>query len=141
MDKNLTFLTPQISEQHIIVKKYFSDNLPEAMADSDMLYQSFLNILINAMQAMPSGGEIQIEINSNQQDIIIIIEDEGEGISEENMEKIWNPFFTTKDMGTGLGLSIVKNIIESHGGTIDIENNHPLRGTKVTVTLPAKKGV
>ena len=139
LDKNLTFLAPQISEQHILIKKYFSDNLPDVMADSDMLYQSFLNILINAMQAMPKGGEIQIEANSDKNDIIIIVEDEGEGISEENIEKIWNPFFTTKDMGTGLGLSIVKNIIESHGGKINIANNHPLRGTKVTVILPAKK--
>ena len=61
LDKNLVFLDSQIKGQNIIIKKYTSDNLPEVMADGDMLYQSFLNILMNAMQAMPGGGEIQIE--------------------------------------------------------------------------------
>lgn len=141
LDKNLNFLDSQIKEQQVIIKKFASDDLPEVMADTDMLYQSFLNILMNAMQAMPDGGEIQIEINTDNDAIFIIFEDEGEGISEENLEKIWNPFFTTKEMGTGLGLGIVKNIIESHGGTIEIKNNHPLRGTKVTIKLPAQKDV
>jgi two-component system sensor histidine kinase HydH len=136
LEKNLTYLEPQIEEQNIIVKKYYSDDLPEIMVDGDMLYQAFLNILINAMQSMPRGGEIQIEVNSTPDAVIIICEDEGEGISMGNIHKIWDPFFTTKEMGTGLGLGIVKNIIESHGGTIDIRNNHPLRGTKVTVELP-----
>lgn len=139
LDKNLSYLDTHINKQNIIIKKFSSDHLPEVMADADMLYQSFLNILINAMQAMPGGGEIQIEINAADEAIFIIFEDEGTGIPEENLEKIWNPFFTTKEMGTGLGLGIVKNIIESHGGTIDIANNHPLRGIKVTIALPVRK--
>ena len=82
-----------------------------------------------------------MKINAENDVIYIIFEDEGEGIPEENIEKIWNPFFTTKEMGTGLGLGIVKNIIESHGGKIEIGNNYPMRGTKVTLQLPAKKDV
>lgn len=136
IEKNLEYLKPQIDEQGYIIKKYFKDNLPDIMADADMLYQAFLNILINAMQAMPDGGEIQIEINNKKNTIIIIFEDEGTGIPEGNKDKIWDPFFTTKELGTGLGLGIVKNIIESHGGTILIQNNAPLRGAKVIVELP-----
>ncbi len=138
LEKNLTYLTSQIEEQRHVIKKYYGDDLPQIMADSNMLYQAFLNILINSMQAMPGGGEIQIEINSNNESVIIIFEDEGKGISEEDLDKIWDPFFTTKAMGTGLGLGIVKNIIESHGGKIDIKNNSPLRGIRVTVELPVK---
>jgi two-component system sensor histidine kinase HydH len=108
------------------------------MADSTMLYQSFLNILINAMQAMPNGGRILVEISSRDHFITVHFDDEGQGIPPENLEKIWDPFFTTKDMGTGLGLGIVKNIIESHGGSIQIVNR-PVRGIRVTIELPVKQ--
>lgn len=139
LEKNLTYLEPQISENGYVVKTYIADELPRLAADADMLYQAFLNILLNAMQAMPGGGEIQIEVNSTGGAVIIVFEDEGPGITPENMDKIWNPFFTTKEMGTGLGLGIVKNIIESHGGTIDVRNNTPLRGVTVRVELPVNK--
>ena len=136
IDKNLAYLKAQIDEQGYIIKKYYGDRLPQVMADTDMLYQAFLNILINAMQAMPSGGEIQIEVSSINEKMIILFEDEGHGIPGDHIEKIWEPFFTTKDMGTGLGLGIVKNIIEAHDGWIQIRNNTPLRGTRVTIELP-----
>ena len=76
-----------------------------------MLYQSFLNLLINAMQSMPSGGSISIDILSDEKMVTVHIDDEGEGIPEDLLEKIWDPFFTTKRKGTGLGLGIVKNIL------------------------------
>jgi signal transduction histidine kinase len=66
------------------------------------------------------------------------IDDEGQGIPNANLEKIWDPFFTTKEKGTGLGLGIVKNIVESHGGSIQIMNR-PVRGTRVTIELPVKQ--
>ncbi|MBW2193601.1 MAG: GHKL domain-containing protein, partial [Deltaproteobacteria bacterium] len=101
----------------------------------DMLYQAFLNILINAMQAMPQGGIIDVDIRLSNNTLYIYIGDEGEGIPENLIEKIWDPFFTTKDKGTGLGLGIVKNIIEAHHGSITIENK-PVRGAIVIVELP-----
>jgi signal transduction histidine kinase len=105
-----------------------------------MLYQAFLNILINAMQAMPEGGKIYIEVRSTNNTVTICFEDEGTGISEEYMEKIWDPFFSTKEKGTGLGLGIVKNIIESHGGIVQIANR-PDCGARMTVELPVEYGV
>jgi signal transduction histidine kinase len=89
------------------------------------------------MQAMPNGGMIEVAIRSNSKDVTIYFDDEGQGIAEEIQEKIWDPFFTTKEMGTGLGLGMVKNIIESHGGNIQIDNRTH-GGTRVTVELPVQ---
>ena len=135
--KNITFLEAQIKEQGYVIKKNYQNFLPEIMADGTMLYQSFLNILINAMQSMPEGGRILVEVSSSDQIVTVHFDDEGQGIPNENLEKIWDPFFTTKEMGTGLGLGIVKNIVESHGGSIQIVNR-PIRGTRVTIELPVK---
>ncbi len=138
IEKNITFLEAQINKQGYIIEKRYQNSLPQIMADSNMLYQSFLNILINAMQAMPNGGRILVELSSNDHLLTVHFDDEGKGIPPENLEKIWDPFFTTKDMGTGLGLGIVKNIIESHGGSIQIVNR-PVRGARVTIELPVKQ--
>jgi two-component system sensor histidine kinase HydH len=122
-------------EEGYLIKKNYQNSLPEIAADSEMLYQSFLNILINAMQSMPGGGRIQIEASSNAKFVTIHFDDEGQGIPEANLGKIWDPFFTTKEKGSGLGLGIVKNIVEAHGGSIQI-SNRSVRGARVTVELP-----
>jgi two-component system sensor histidine kinase HydH len=137
IDKNISFLEAQNKEQGYLIKKNFQNHLPEIMADSTMLYQSFLNILINAMQSMPDGGRILVEISSSDHWITVHFDDEGQGIPSENLDKIWDPFFTTKDQGTGLGLGIVKNIVESHGGGVQVVNR-PVRGARVTIELPVK---
>jgi signal transduction histidine kinase len=138
LEKNITYLDAHIRESDCRIEKRYTNSLPEIMADTDMLYQSFLNILINAMQSMPSGGNIVIGIEANGKMVTVKIDDEGEGIPDELLEKIWDPFFTTKKKGTGLGLGIVKNIIESHGGSILIANREE-KGTRVTVELPVSQ--
>ncbi len=135
IDKNLNFLASQIEEDGYIIKKNYQNAIPEIAADASMLYQSFLNILINAMQSMPDGGRIQIEASSKDDVVTVHFDDEGPGIPEHNLEKIWDPFFTTKERGSGLGLGIVKNIIEAHNGSIQISNRE-VRGAHVTVELP-----
>ncbi len=140
LEKNITFLASQINEEGCIIEKHYDNNLPEITADPEMLYQAFLNILINAMQAMPEGGKIHVEIGSSDNTVTIYFEDEGEGIPEDILEKIWDPFFTTKEKGTGLGLGIVKNIIESHRGSIQV-SNRPVCGARVKVEMPVKQGV
>ncbi|MBU0993676.1 MAG: two-component sensor histidine kinase [Proteobacteria bacterium] len=137
LEKNITFLQTTIEKNGYHISKEFDLNLPSAMADPNMLYQAFLNILINAMQAMPEGGKISVRAFSDNDSISIIFEDEGKGISESLIHKIWDPFFTTKEKGTGLGLGIVKNIIESHNGLIEIMNISP-RGVRVSIKLPHK---
>ena len=135
LDKNITFLEPQIQSRGYTIERQFAEALPEINADADMLYQAFLNILINAMQAMSDGGRINVMVDSPDNMVKVSITDTGPGISEDIKDKIWDPFFTTKDKGTGLGLGIVKNIVKTHSGRIAIENL-PEGGTCVAIDLP-----
>ncbi len=137
--KNIRLLYSQARDQNYSIRTHSNGQTPVIRADADMLYQAFLNILINSMQAMPDGGGIDITIRSGEKSVWIAFEDEGCGVSEKAMEKIWDPFFTTKDKGTGLGLGIVKNIIEAHQGHIRIDNRQE-GGTRVTIRLPAEGG-
>lgn len=139
LEKNITFLAPQFEENGCVVEKYKESSLPEVPADSNMIYQAFLNILINGMQSMPGGGKIYVGISADNDVINIVFEDDGPGIPEEVSKKVWDPFFSTKDKGTGLGLGIVKNIIEAHNGTVQIVNRLP-RGTQVLVKIPVRQG-
>ena len=140
LEKNIAFLQPQLNQQGYEINRKYSGHLPEIQADKDMLYQAFLNILINGMQAMPQGGTLTVETSLVTSGIRIVFTDHGPGIAPELLKKIWDPFFTTKDKGTGLGLGIVKNIIEAHGGEIRIANSALDDGTGVTIELPARRG-
>lgn len=135
IEKNIAYLTPQMEDHDVHIIKDIPDDLPEILADSAMLYQAFLNILINAFQSLKNNGCITIRITYDYTSIRINFIDNGEGINEDVLKKIWTPFFTTKDTGTGLGLGIVKNMIEAHNGTITITNMEP-KGANVEVTLP-----
>ncbi|MFC1880129.1 PAS domain-containing sensor histidine kinase [Thermodesulfobacteriota bacterium] len=138
IEKNITYLSVQIKEKGYAINKNYQNSLPEIQADANMLYQSFLNIFINAMQAMPAGGAIDVTISAEDHIVTVNFDDQGQGIDDQVLEKIWDPFFTTKEMGTGLGLGIVKNIIESHGGSIQILNREQ-GGARVTVELPVER--
>jgi len=127
------------SENIKIIKKY-EPKLPQIWFNSDCLEQVFLNLISNAMRAMKSGGELYIttSFNSTRKGIIIKFEDTGVGIPEENLKKIFNPFFTTYKEGTGLGLSICQNIINEHKGNISVESKLG-KGTTFTIFLPLEK--
>ena len=140
IDKNLAFLASQIEENGYHLEKAYDTELPEIMADADMLYQAFLNIIINAMQAMPAGGPIQVHASLENDQIVISFADEGGGIPDDVIGKIWDPFFTTKEKGTGLGLGIVKNIIEVHEGEVEIQNRS-MQGSRIVVRLPVQGGL
>lgn len=138
LDRTIHYLTPQMEDQGHTINFVMDNSTPCIMADADMLHQAFLNLLINAMQSMPEGGETKVEVRSNPDTVSVYINDTGTGISADALDKIWEPFFTTKDTGTGLGLGIVKNIIGSHGGSISIKNR-PIKGAQAGITLPVKK--
>ncbi|MFZ0240618.1 MAG: ATP-binding protein [Desulfobacterales bacterium] len=135
LEKNLTFLSSQLEEKGYRVEKTIAPNLPEVTADADMLYQAFLNIFINALQAMPDGGRIFLDVHGAAEAIEVVITDEGGGVPQEILEKVWDPFFTTKDKGTGLGLGVVKNIVDAHGGDIVIDNASD-KGARFVIRLP-----
>ena len=136
--KNIHFLEPKIKEKGYIVRTFFDKEIPTIAADGDLLYQAFLNLLINAMQSMPDGGIIDVTIKKRDGILWVIFEDCGEGVPQSIMEKIWDPFFTTKEKGTGLGLGIVKNIIEAHDGAIQIGSRRP-KGTRVSIRFPLQE--
>jgi two-component system NtrC family sensor kinase len=120
-----------------IVRRFASD-LPLIQADPSQLLQVFVNLLNNAAEAMPQGGALTLETRKiPEQAVEIVIADTGCGIPEENLGKLFTPFFTTKPVGkgTGLGLSIVYGIIKMHRGQIGVKSE-PGRGTTFTVTLP-----
>ncbi len=131
----LSLATFEIDNSGIVVHKDFIDPLPGVKADRSLLEQVFLNLLLNAVQAMPEGGEIRITGKSHERYVEVMIRDQGEGIPDEIRPKIFNPFFTTKDGGTGLGLSIAYNILKSHDGDLFF-NSSRAGGTVFTVRLP-----
>jgi len=100
-----------------------------------LLRQAFLNLILNAIQAMDNGGVLTIVSALRGDSIEITVADTGIGISEENRKKLFSPFFTTKKNGTGLGLAITYRIIENHRGTIDVASE-PGKGTTFTVKIP-----
>jgi two-component system sensor histidine kinase HydH len=136
--KNIHFLEHQMMANGYAIRTVLTDEIPVIMADGDMLYQAFLNLLINGMQAMPRGGTIEVTIETGDDNLWLYIEDEGDGVSSAVLEKIWDPFFTTKEKGTGLGLGIVKNIIEAHDGMIRIDNQRE-KGARVSIKFPIRQ--
>ena len=135
IEKNIVYFSPQIEDQNFNIIKEISEKLPEIMADSAMLHQAFLNIFINAFQSLKNNGCLTLKMKYDSKSIVINFIDDGNGIPEDVLKKIWTPFFTTKDTGTGLGLGIVKNMIEAHKGTITITNNKT-KGVNVEIRLP-----
>ena len=135
--------TTALIEHHVdfrdteIIKEYDPD-LPEILMDASQIEQVLINMMINASQAMQQGGKLVIRtgVNASRKHIYIKIADTGCGIPEENIEKLFDPFFSTKGhKGTGLGLSVSYGIIRSHGGDIEVESK-PGKGTTFTITLP-----
>ena len=96
-----------------------------------------MNLCMNAVQAMPEGGQLTVRTSHSGERVRIVVEDDGPGISPDHQPRIWDPFFTTKPVGqgTGLGLSITQRIVVSHGGSIQVESQ-PGAGTRFTVSLP-----
>lgn len=128
------------SKKAIRIEKQFDPHLPLTMADPLEMQQVFLNLVMNAQEAMPDGGILRAMTcaTASGEEIHIEITDTGKGIREEAREKIFQPFFTTKSKGTGLGLAISKQFIEMHGGTISAENN-PLGGAIFRIILPCSQ--
>jgi signal transduction histidine kinase len=122
--------------KEIEIVKDFSPQLPQVVADHAQMQQVFLNLMLNAIDAIPAKGAITVTTKQESNTAVrIIIADSGKGMSQENLSKIFNPFFTTKPKGTGLGLAICKRLIELHNGTIHVSST-PGEGTTFSITLP-----
>jgi PAS domain S-box-containing protein len=140
----IPFLIKEIAEKGIRFVETYPPQLPKIKVDKNQMHQVFLNLFLNAIQAMPNGGELKIEVSpvisrsidgSKKKFIKIVISDTGTGIPTNIVQKIFDPFFTTKPRGIGLGLSITYQIIKKHGGTIKVESQLE-KGTSFMITLP-----
>lgn len=119
----------------IAIDLLLGDDLPEMLVDQDKLNQVFLNLLLNAIQAMPNGGRLGVRLERDDRNMIVRIRDTGVGILPENLQRVFDPYYTTKNDGTGLGLAMSAKIVEEHGGQIKIFST-PKEYTEVRVILP-----
>ncbi len=130
----LDFLAPQAERSRIRLVRDFARDLPLVQVDPNLIRQALLNLLVNAQQVLPSGGEIRIRTVENGQYVKLSVADNGPGIPSEHREKIFNLYFSTKPGGTGLGLPMVKKIVEEHQGIIEVETELK-KGTTFTLCL------
>ena len=137
IEEGLYFFESRCAKEGVQIFRSLSPDLPEVFADPVQLNQVLVNLVINALQAMPRGGTLSIQTVSAEGHLSLIIEDTGIGMSEEVIKQIFTPFFTTKEIGqgTGLGLPVVHGIITSHGGSIHVESKVD-RGTRFEIRLP-----
>ena len=137
LEEGLGFLESRCRRNGIVVERELSPEVPQITADASQLRQVFVNLVVNAIQAMPDGGRLKIATQTLGDRVMLSVEDTGIGMSEQVLKDIFLPFFTTKDVdeGTGLGLPVVHGIVTSHGGTINVESA-PGQGARFGIELP-----
>jgi two-component system sensor histidine kinase HydH len=142
LNDSIKLIEDRAAEKDISIKTQNNIEVQEVWIDPDRINQVLLNLYLNAIDSMESGGELKVEISSDGQrrDVLIQVSDTGCGISREDLSRIFEPYFTTKSTGTGLGLAIAHNIVEAMGGRIKV-NSEPGKGTVFSVTIPFPKSV
>lgn len=136
VEEIIDFFTPVALENRIEIKSYLPADLPQVCLHRETFKQGLLNLLINAQQAMPEGGEITFQAMRDRERVVLNLIDTGKGMSPEVAARAFRPFFSARPGGTGLGLATTRKIIEAHGGTIEVQSEVG-RGTKFTIRLPA----
>ncbi len=137
VEESINILAPLIEIRGILLSNHVTDELIEG--DPELLKQVLMNILLNAVQVMPDGGALKVFAEEGENYIVLAVSDQGSGIDQEHIEKIFDPFFSTKDRGTGLGLTIAHKIMQSHYGFIKADKNED-KGSTFRLYFP-KKGV
>ncbi|MHB0886222.1 MAG: two-component system sensor histidine kinase NtrB [Bacillota bacterium] len=137
VEATLGMLGKYLPERHVEVETEYGEDLPPVRADGSQLHQVLLNLIINAVEAMPNGGELSVGVRRNPDDagyVTFAVADTGPGIPEPDLARIFDPFYTTKPTGTGLGLAVAHRIVDAHGGFIEVESGR--QGTTFRVSLP-----
>lgn len=143
IEESLRLAEPQALESNVKIGVIEHENVPQILGDPTFLRSVFNNLFLNAIQAIGNeGGHISVKITADDDSgfVTYVVADDGPGIPKENLAKIFEPYFSTKETGTGLGLAIVQKIIDIHNGTIDVESTEG-KGTQFTVKLPSAKDV
>ena len=132
----LDFYRPLAAEAHINIIEYLGSDLPMVQLDRKSFHRAFLNLMLNAIQAMPDGGDLVVRTRTYANLVVIDLIDTGTGIDERVIPHIFDAFYSTKQGGSGLGLPMTRRIVEAHGGTIHIQTE-PGRGTQFTLAFPS----
>jgi two-component system, NtrC family, sensor histidine kinase HydH len=142
IEEMIDFFDPTARAANIKIVPYLPADLPPVPLDRELFKQALLNLMLNAEQAMPEGGEltIQAERDSAAAGVYLSLIDTGKGMSPDVCAKVFQPFFSTKQGGTGLGLATTRKIVLAHGGTIDVQSEVG-RGSKFTIRLPTTNPV
>jgi signal transduction histidine kinase len=137
INKALSILANEFRINRITLEKSLSDHLPKVLIDVNQIEQVFINFFMNAIEAIQGQGQVSVHSFKDEDDqgVVVEIQDSGMGIPQEHLEKIFEPFFSTKQKGTGLGLAVNYGIIQKHGGQIRVRSQ-PGRGTTMTIRLP-----
>lgn len=137
VEEAMGLLEQRCSKNGILIVRHLSADLPDIIADAPQLRQVLVDLAVNALHAMPDGGVLEVATQSSGDRVVLSVQDNGVGMSKEVLEKIFVPFFTTKDVneGTGLGLPVVHGIVTSHGGTIHVQSA-PGLGSRFDIELP-----
>ena len=133
----IDLLEARCASNGIAIVRHLSPDLPEITADASQLRQALVNLAVNAIQAMPDGGMLEVATRASGDCVVLTVRDNGMGMSEQALKEIFVPFFTTKEVneGTGLGLPMVHGIVTSHSGAIHVESA-PGQGARFDVELP-----
>jgi signal transduction histidine kinase len=136
VERLLRFMEPELQQKSVLVTVALDDALPEIFFDSEQIYQVLFNIVFNAIQAMPDGGELLVRTSpAGPEQVVVELSDTGMGIAPEKLEQIFTPFYTEKNRGTGLGLTIAKSIVDKHAGRIEVSST-PGAGSTFRIFLP-----
>jgi len=140
VEEGLYFFEARCAKAGVELVRKLSSDLSEIAADPAQLNQIIVNLVVNALQAMQGRGKITVQTQSSEKGVYLIVEDTGTGMTDEVLEQIFIPFFTTKDVGhgTGLGLPVVHGIVTAHGGSISVESNVG-RGSRFEIRLPVEE--
>jgi signal transduction histidine kinase len=134
VEEMVDFHRPSLDQAGIEIRPYLPADLPVVTLDQEMIKQAILNLMLNAAQAMPDGGQLTIQAEHDDQEIRLNFIDTGVGMTPEVQARIFRPFFTTRPGGSGLGLATTRKFIEAHGGRITVQSE-PGKGTKFTLHL------
>lgn len=135
LDDVLDFFTPEAEAAGVEIVRYLDPDLPAVLLDRESFRAAVLNLLLNAKQAMPKGGQITVVTAADGDRVLVHLIDTGQGMDEKTAARMFETFYSTKPGGSGLGLPTTSKIIEAHGGTIAVETELD-RGTHFTITLP-----
>ncbi len=136
LEEVLDFLAPTLAQNHVRLLKNFAEPQVYAMVDRDLMKQVYMNLLLNAVEAMPDGGDLLVRAATGPEGAQVDIADTGSGVEPDRIERLFDVYYSTKKGGSGLGLPTARKIVAAHGGRIEVHSD-TTKGTNFRITIPA----